>query len=413
MPKKWMILLSSSLVIIFLLWQVWGAEQLRPKTVVAPDYTPSSIETEKTDEIDLVKAEEKESHNSSTDNDKVAEEKIIFSSEDLVYEIETIGKGLEIPWEIVPMPDGRIIVTQRAGKVVMLGKGEIYTVPGVEQIGEGGLLGIAISQDFEKSGHMFLYYTYKAGNQLFNKVSRFTFEENTLIDELVVLDKIPGSTFHNGGRLKIGPDEKLYITTGDAQNPNLSQDINSLAGKILRINTDGSIPEDNPFKDSLVYAYGFRNPQGLSWHPVSGELFASDHGPNSRDEINLVMPGKNYGWPNATCLVRDNRYEAPVACYSDFTLAPSGIDFLLLDNLSESPLYVAGLRGNMIVRIDLNDEGGLIRQEQLFRDFGRIRTIVCYKDSLYIATNNRDGRGTPKNDDDKIIKITPIFPPIG
>ena len=412
MPKKWMILLSISLVIIFVLWRIGGVDRFLTRTDIIPDSNPSSIEKEITEESDWGKSEEEEPNVSSTD-DYIVQEEISISSEDLVYEIEIIGKSLEIPWEIVPLPDGRIIVTERPGRVVMLERGEIHTVHGVEHIGEGGLLGIAISLDFEKSGHMFLYYTYKTGNQLFNRVSRFTFEENTLTDELVVLDKIPGSTFHNGGRLKFGPDEKLYVTTGDAQNPNLSQDINSLAGKILRLNIDGSIPEDNPFKDSLVFAYGFRNPQGLSWHPVSGELFASDHGPNSRDEINLVLPGKNYGWPVATCLVRDNRFEDPVACYSDFTLAPSGIDFLLLDNLSESSLYVAGLRGNMIVRIDFDDEGGLIRQEQLFRDYGRIRTIVYYKDSLYIATNNRDGRGTPKDDDDKIIKITPILPSIG
>lgn len=242
-----------------------------------------------------------------------------------------------------------------------------------------------------------------------NRVSRFTFEENTLSDEIYILDEIPGARVHNGGRIKFGPDDKLYITTGDAQIPELSQDTNSLAGKILRINSDGSIPEDNPFENSPVFAYGLRNPQGLAWHPISGDLFASDHGPTSQDEINLILPGENYGWPVVTCNQGDTEYEDPVSCYSDFTLAPSGIAFLSLENLSESNLYVAGLRGNMVMRIDLEDDGSFIRQEELFNEYGRIRSVVYHEGSLYVATNNRDGRGNPSENDDRILKITPVI----
>jgi glucose/arabinose dehydrogenase len=330
----------------------------------------------------------------------------------LKYEIEIMGEDLEIPWEIAVLPDGQFLVTERPGRVVMLDKGVIFTVSNVEHVGEAGLLGMTISPEFEKNRHLFLYYTYSTGNQLMNRVSRFTFNNNTLTNEVYILDEIPGSRFHNGGRLKFGPDDKLYITTGDAQNPDLSQDIDSLAGKILRINEDGTIPEDNPIKDSLVFAYGLRNPQGLSWHPVSGDLFASDHGPNGQDEINRILPGKNYGWPIVTCLDGETQFEDPVACYTDFTLAPSGLAFLPWSSLDESHLYVAGLRGNMVRRVDLDDGGGLVRQEALFSDYGRIRTVVYYEDSLYIATNNRDGRGIPGGNDDLILKITPILPPV-
>lgn len=278
----------------------------------------------------------------------------------------------------------------------------------VESIGEGGLLGMEISPNFQEEAHVFLYYTYRSGNQIFNRLSRFTFAEDTLVNEQYILNEIPGSRFHNGGRVKFGPDGKLYVTTGDAQNPNLSQNINSLAGKILRINSDGTIPEDNPFENNPVFAYGLRNPQGLSWHPVTRELFASDHGPNSQDEINRILPGMNYGWPIVSCKAGESQYEDPIVCYSDFTMAPSGIVFLPWDNIDETPLYVTGLRGNMVMRIDLDDEGNFIRQEPIITEYGRIRTIVYQGDSLYLATNNRDGRGVPNENDDVILRINII-----
>ena len=410
MNKKW-IILTIILVVLVVFWQFGGLDFILARTIFAPDYNPGSTNAVSTEESNGTVTEEQSTNEETetTDNTSGSEE-ILFSTEDLDYEIEIIGEGLEIPWEIATLPDGRLLVTERPGTVVMLDSEEKYTIHDVEHIGEGGLLGLAISPDFNDSSQLFLYYTYSSENQIYNRVSRFTLQENTLTDETYILDEIPGARFHNGGRLKFGPDEKLYITTGDAQDSNLSQDVNSLAGKILRINPDGTIPEDNPFEGSPVYAYGLRNPQGLSWHPISGDLFASDHGPNSQDEVNLILPGKNYGWPIVSCLEGDSQYEDPVSCYSDFTLAPSGIAFLQWDNLTESPLYVAGLRGNMIMRVDLNDEGGFVRQEELFRDYGRIRTIVYYEGSLYIATNNRDGRGVPGADDDMIIKITPILP---
>ncbi|MCR3955345.1 MAG: PQQ-dependent sugar dehydrogenase [Gudongella sp.] len=406
MNRKW-IILAIVLGFLLIFWQMGGLDYLLARTVFAPDHDSEILEEETTEEGEelekLPTAEEEQMEISE-------EDAIIYSTQDLTYEIEVIGEGLEIPWEILPLSNGRFLVTERPGRVLVLDKGEIYSLQGVEHIGEGGLLGLEKSPDFDSDGHVFLYYTYREGSQILNRVSRFTLEEDTLVDETYILDRIPGSRFHNGGRLKFGPDEKLYVTTGDSQEPNLSQDVVSLAGKILRINPDGSIPDDNPFEESPVYAYGLRNPQGLAWHPISGDLYASDHGPSSQDEVNRIVPGGNYGWPNVTCADGESQYEDPVACYSEFTMAPSGLGFLPWDNLEESPLYVGGLRGSMVIRIDLDPEGNLIRQDQLFGDFGRIRTVVYHKGSIYIATNNRDGRGVVRENDDKILKITPVLP---
>lgn len=383
MKKIWIFI---SLILVIVLLISCKVKEQEP----SEDITPSDI-IEANDSLEATEAMETEQTKESR--------------KDLLYETELIASGLTIPWEIAPMPDGRILITERDGAILLLEDGEIYNIAEVKPKGEGGLLGMALSPNFKEDHFIYLYYTYGEGNTTFNKVYQFTFTKDTFDNEKVILDKIPGSTFHNGGRLKFGPDDKLYITTGDSQNKDLSQDINSLAGKILRINQDGTIPRDNPFPNSPVFALGIRNSQGLSWHPVTDNLYASDHGPSSRDEINLIVAGGNYGWPNITCDEVDAQYINPVTCYSEFTLAPSGIAFFPKENGGEYSLYVAGLRGNRVMRIDFDKGGNFIREESILEDFGRIRTVIYYDDALYIATNNRDGRGSPKKDDDKIIKI--------
>lgn len=327
------------------------------------------------------------------------------NSQELDYQIEVMATGLKVPWEMVALPDGSFLITEREGRVLLLEEGLIYNVGGVEANGEGGLLGMTLSPNFTENNLIYLYYTYKEDNKTYNKVSQFTFKEDTIVDEKIILDTIPGATFHNGGRIKFGPDEKLYISTGDAQEESLSQDLESLAGKILRINADGTIPSDNPFPNSPVFALGIRNSQGLAWHPVTGDLFASDHGPDRRDEINLIQAGGNYGWPIVTCDQEDPQYKKPLTCYSDFTLAPSGIDFYTNENKEEVSLYVAGLRGTRVMRIDFDQDGNFIREESILEDYGRIRTVLEYDGDLYLLTNNTDGRGTPEKEDDKIIKV--------
>ena len=189
------------------------------------------------------------------------------------YKVETVAENLEVPWAIVFSEDGRIFVTERVGNLRVIEDGQLNPEPvTILNVGtvEGGLLGLALDPNFEQNHFLYLYYTYFEFPYTFNKVVRYTENNNSLSEELILIDKIPGAVVHDGGRLKFGPDEKLYITTGDATNADSAQDLNSLAGKILRINTDGTVPSDNPFSDSPVFSYGHRNPQGLDWDPVTG-----------------------------------------------------------------------------------------------------------------------------------------------
>lgn len=411
--KKRKITLWIILVVVIigvLLWQTGVVNYFLARTIFAPDF-----EEERLSEEDLDTEANGEDTNESPvgyeQDEEVREEAVSIA--DVEYEIEVIADNLEIPWEIVHLPDGRILVTERPGRVRILDQGEIATIHSVEHAGEGGLLGMALSPTFEEDFYLYLYYTYREGGSFFNRVARYTFEEDRLGEEEVVIEKIPGGRIHNGGRIKFGPDEMLYIATGDAADPDLAQDVDSLAGMILRLQPDGSIPDDNPFDQSPVYAYGIRNPQGLAWHPVTKELYSSGHGPSRMDVINHITQGGNYGWPEITCDEENEDFESAVVCYTEFTLAPSGMDFYEhqdLVDLEEVPLYVAGLRGNMVMRIDFTKEGEFLRQEALFQDYGRIRTVVYHEGSIYISTNNRDGRGVPAAEDDRILRITPKFP---
>src|SRR3989338_2608324 len=311
------------------------------------------------------------------------------------FEIEILAENLDTPWAIDFLPDGRMIFKERNGRVSILENEDIKVVAkiNVSEVSESGLLGITVNPDFNKNNFVYVYYTHEKGN----RVSRFVLNEK-LEDERILLDDIPNARFHDGGRLKFGPDGKLYITTGDATVPSSAQDVNSLAGKILRMSKDGSIPTDNPF-GNYVYSYGHRNPQGLAWHPLSKELYASEHGATRNDEINFISKGENYGWPIEEC-DKTAEYAKPLRCYAEFTLAPSGIAFYNND------LYVAGLRGTQLRKIVLDkDHKTILYEEELFSDLGRVREVVEHDGYLYIATSNKDGRGIPRANDDKIIRI--------
>lgn len=308
-------------------------------------------------------------------------------------EMEILVTNLDTPWAIDFLPDGRMIFTERPGKVSIFdnGKTKIAGNIKVSEESESGLMGVAVDTEFNKNKFIYLYYTHKSGNM----VSRFKLNEK-LEDEFALIDGIPNARFHDGGRIKFGPDGMIYITTGDATVPSSSQDINSLAGKILRMNKDGSIPKDNPFSN-YVYSYGHRNPQGLAWNLITKELYASEHGPTRKDEINLIEKGNNYGWPN-DCKIVSDEYVSPLRCYNEFTLAPAGIAFY------KNGLYVAGLRGAQLRKIVFAD-GKILQEEEVLNDLGRVREVVEHNGYLYIATSNRDGRGLPGADDDKIIRI--------
>lgn len=309
---------------------------------------------------------------------------------------EIIAQNLNTPWALDFLPDNSMIFTQRGGEVSILNNGTIKSIGSINtnQIGESGLLGIAVDPQFNQNKYVYLYYTAQNGN----RISRFILNEK-LDNETILVDNIPSAQIHDGGRLKFGPDGMLYATCGDSNNRPLAQDKNSLAGKILRINKDGSVPADNPF-GNYVYSYGHRNPQGITWNPLNKQMYSSEHGQTRYDEINIIIKGGNYGWPIYQGNDSPQGYEKPLVFYTDFTLAPSGIAYY------NSALYVAGLRGNQLRKIVLSSDGkSITSQEALFTDLGRIREVVEHQGYLYITTSNRDGRGIPQSGDDKIIKI--------
>lgn len=322
---------------------------------------------------------------------------------------QIITQGLEVPWAIVFLPDNSILVTERSGKVRLIRDGKLQAEPvaisGVKEIGEGGLLGITIHPKFSTNHFVYLYYTYGgSGGSTLNKVVRMTYQDNQLKDEVTLVDKIPGASNHNGGRIKFGPDGYLYITTGDAQNPSQAQDPATLAGKILRMTDEGKAAPGNPF-NSLVYSYGHRNPQGLAWD-ATGQLWETEHGPSGgnlgtgNDEVNKMIMGKNYGWPIIQGNQTKSGMEVPIKNSTPTTTwAPAGAAFY------KGKIFFGGLRGQALFELNLQ---GLELKEHFKNEFGRIRDVVLGPDNmLYITTSNRDGRGYPNPSDDKIIRINP------
>lgn len=326
--------------------------------------------------------------------------------------LSTVADNLEIPWALVFLPDKSILFTERAGRVRLIDKNgnllsnPIAIIPDVKNIGEGGLLGITIHPDFIKNYFVYLCYTYANDNgQTLNRVVRFKFENNSLSNKTIIVDETPGNVFHDGGRIKFGPDGFLYITTGDSQNPSLAQDKNSLAGKILRVTDVGQPAPDNPF-NNLVYSYGHRNPQGLAWDSMN-RLWATEHGPSGgqfgtgNDELNLIKQGQNYGWPVIQGNQKQDGMETPIINSASDIWAPSGAAFF------NGSIFFAGLRGEALYEAEIKGNNAVLK-EHLKGKIGRIREVVVGPDNfLYLTTSNRDGRGIPDEFDDKIIRVNP------
>ena len=325
--------------------------------------------------------------------------------------VETVADNLKIPWELVFAPDGRIFFTERDGNLWVIENESmelVATFP-ASHTSEGGLLGLALDPEFEKNNFLYLYQTYFDFELHHNKVVRYTVSNNQLTDEQILIDKIPGAVWHDGGRIKFGPDEKIYITTGDATNANLSQKIDSLAGKILRINADGTIPSDNPFESSPVFSYGHRNPQGIDWNE-NGILVSSEHGPSgekgyAHDEINVIEPGKNYGWPVIVGDSNNLEYTNPILHSGDVTWAPSGLLYYDSDKIPEwkGMFLVAALRGQHVMVMDLDLENNRVNSvEKIFQDeYGRLRDLVQSPDGdVFVLTSN--------GDNDKILRVSTL-----
>jgi glucose/arabinose dehydrogenase len=340
------------------------------------------------------------------------------------WTVEPVVMGLEVPWSIAWTSPDRMLVTERPGKLRIIENGNLlpeplYVFSEVSSRAEEGLMGLAIDPNYAANRYIYLSYAYQpsAGNYQV-KVVRFVDGGDTLSNETVLLDNIPAARFHAGSRLRFGPEGKLYITTGDATDKNIAQDLGSLGGKILRMNPDGSIPTDNPFPDSYVWSYGHRNPQGIDWHPLTNNLYSTEHGPSifdgpaGGDEVNYIVSSGNYGWPLVSHEETREGTISPSLVFTPAEAPGSGI-FYDSDTIPqwENDYFFGALKGEGIIRIRFSPQKPekVVEFEKIEGiNYGRIREVALGPDgNLYFTTSNRDGRGNASADDDMILRIIP------
>lgn len=308
--------------------------------------------------------------------------------------------GLELPWEMVVVGDSVLVSERDSGRIVEITPDrevrEIVTVPDVRFGGEGGLLGLAV----DPSGNqVYVYSTAADGNRVQRHRLSGSPGELALGQPIDVIAGLPSAGTHNGGRVAFGPDGKLYVTVGDAGDRQAAQDVDELAGKILRLEPDGAIPADNPFAGSPVYSYGHRNPQGIAWAP-DGRMFASEFGQDTWDELNMIEPGGNYGWPVVEGTAGRDGFVDPVQVWAPSAASPSGLAAV------GDALYLANLRGQSLRVIPTDDLGS--STVYLDGELGRLRAVALGPDDrLWIATSNRGGRSQPRDGDDRIVSIDP------
>ncbi|GAA4284838.1 PQQ-dependent sugar dehydrogenase [Brevibacterium daeguense] len=312
-------------------------------------------------------------------------------------EAQVLAVGLDTPWSIAFHDRAPLISERDTARILELAPDgsarEVGTVEGVVSSGESGLLGLAVGPD----ARLYVYSTGQDGN----RIQRFELQGEPgglrLGSVETIVEGIPASSTHNGGRLAFGPDGMLYASTGDAQDQPSAQDLDSLGGKILRMSPDGEAPEDNPFPDSLVYSLGHRNVQGIAWAD-DGTMYASEFGQNTWDELNVIEAGGNFGWPEVEGAGGGDDYLDPIVQWEPREASPSGIA------VHGDTVYVAGLRGQRLLAVDRNDPADFT--EHWSGEFGRLRDVVLAPDgALWVLTNNTDGRGSPGPDDDRVLRI--------
>ncbi|WP_019871106.1 PQQ-dependent sugar dehydrogenase [Salinispora oceanensis] len=314
-----------------------------------------------------------------------------------------LAKGLRVPWGIAFLPDGGALVTERdSGRILQVGPESdadglrvtvVQTLPEVTAGGEGGLMGIAVSPDYQRDQTVFVYYTAEQDN----RIARLTLGE----PPHPILTGIPKARTHNGGGLAFGPDGQLYASTGDAGDREQAQDGNRIGGKILRITTEGEPAPDNPFPDSPVWSLGHRNVQGFTW-AADGRMYAVEFGQNTWDEINEIERGGNYGWPEVEGRSDDSRYVDPIVWWPPADASCSGLA------RTEQFLATACLRGQRVWLIELTATGTLLGQPRdlLTNRYGRLRAVAAAPDgSLWVSTSNHDGRGAPVAEDDRLLRL--------
>ncbi len=310
------------------------------------------------------------------------------------------ANNLFIPWTI-NKNGNNFFLSQRDGAVVQidgsLGLVEIQDVEVSKDIlheGQGGFLGFTLAPDFDTSKTAFAYHTYQEDGETLNRIISMSLKNNIWTEEDILLEGIPGGEINTGGRIQIGPDGMLYATTGDTGQADKAQELDNLAGKILRMELNGDVPEDNPFDNSYIYSFGHRNPQGLAWDN-EGNLYSSEHGESGHDEINLIEAGQNYGWPVIEGDEEASEMIEPIHHSGDATWAPSGMAF------NDGQLFIASLAGSKIFTYDI--ASGEV--DEFFSDAGRLRDIMIEDEALFTITNNHDDRGEPSKKDDRLIQI--------
>ncbi|GAA3491911.1 PQQ-dependent sugar dehydrogenase [Streptomyces cremeus] len=320
----------------------------------------------------------------------------------------TLAKGLKSPWGLAALPDGDVLVSSRdEGTVTRVDAGTgrltpVGRVAGASPGGEGGLMGLALSPSYAKDHQVYAYFTTASDN----RIARMTYDEKRPAGQQLgapdtVFRGIPKGSNHNGGRIAFGPDKMLYAGTGETGDTSLAQDPKSLGGKILRMTKDGEPVHGNPEADSVVYSLGHRNVQGLAWD-AAGRLWAAEFGQNTWDELNLIEPGKNYGWPEVEGKEEKAGFVPPVAQWKTSEASPSGIA------IAQGSVWMAGLRGERLWRIPLNGARPVAEPQAFFpEEYGRLRTVLATGgDQLLLVTNETDTRGTPEPGDDRILKVT-------
>ncbi|HEY9293021.1 MAG TPA: PQQ-dependent sugar dehydrogenase [Microlunatus sp.] len=310
--------------------------------------------------------------------------------------LSTIAEDLEAPWSIAFDGDTALVSERDSGRILELDADgnarEVGLVAEAEPSGEGGLLGIAINDD-----QLYTYFTAGADNRIMRYELTGRPGDLALRGGKIILSGLPAASFHNGGRIAFGPDQMLYVTAGDAGNRDSAQDRTQLSGKILRMTPDGGVPADNPFAGSLVYSYGHRNPQGIAWD-AHGTMYASEFGQDTWDELNVIKPGGNYGWPEVEGIADRDGFIDPVQQWRPADASPSGIA------IADESIFIANLRGERLRRVPLDELSS--STEQLVGEYGRLRDVTVAPDgSLWVLTNNTDGRGDPAAGDDRILRL--------